>query len=378
MIGGGIAGAATAHHLVRAGVDALLVDRGDEGRATDAGAGILSPATSSRTGSDPWFEYAVRAVGYYDELAADLAAIGYEDHGYASATYLQVAVDPAEREVFEERLGRLRERQARLGVPREGSLAELDGDAARDLFPPLGDVDRALRYDDAGRVDGRAFTDALLGGARDEGLETRDGDARGIVVEDGTVEAVVVDGERVPTDSVVVAGGAWSAAFGDDLGVAIPVHPMRGQIVHLDVDAETADWPIVGGFRHHYAVPWPGGRVAAGATREPEAGFRPRPTAEGVRTVLDEALRVAPGLGDAELADVRVGLRPATEDGLPVLGAVPGVDGAYLNTGHGPTGLMLGPYSGRQVARLVRGLDPEADLAPFSVDRFRASAASSG
>ncbi|WP_225935430.1 hypothetical protein [Halobaculum magnesiiphilum] len=45
--------------------------------------------------------------------------------------------------------------------------------------------------------------------------------------------------------------------------------------------------------------------------------------------------------------------------------------GAYLATGHGSTGLTLGPYSGALVADLVRGVDPEADLSAFDPGRFR-------
>lgn len=386
VVGGGIAGAATAYHLTRAGVDALLVDRTDEGRATDAGAGIVSPATSSRTGSTAWFDYGVPAADYYDDLAAALEAAGYDDHGYADASLLAVAVDHAEVEAFDGALTRVRDRQARLGVPAEGAVEELSAAEAREAFPPLADVERAMRYTGAGRVDGASFTAALRGAARDDGLTVREATADGVELRNGAVEAVSVDGERVPTDAVVVAGGAWSRAFGDDLGVDIPVFPMRGQIAHVDVDSDgdvgadadtdpdaetaTGTWPIVKAYRGHYLVPWSGGRVAAGATREADSGFAPHPTAGGVHEVLDEALRVAPGLAGAELREVRVGLRPATDDGLPVLGAVPGVEGAYINTGHGPTGLTLGPYSGRQVARLVRGREPEVDLDAFSVDRF--------
>jgi D-amino-acid dehydrogenase len=89
-----------------------------------------------------------------------------------------------------------------------------------------------------------------------------------------------------------------------------------------------------------------------------------------VREVLSEALRVAPGLASAEIREIRVGLRPFTAVTLPVLGPVPGVAGVFLVTGHGPTGLTLGPYSGKLVAGQMLGKDSEFDLAPFSVSRF--------
>jgi D-amino-acid dehydrogenase len=67
-----------------------------------------------------------------------------------------------------------------------------------------------------------------------------------------------------------------------------------------------------------------------------------------------------------------VGLRPLTADTLPVLGAVPGITGVFLATGHGPTGLTLGAYSGKVVAAQMLGQPPGTDLRPFSVERFTA------
>ena len=130
---------------------------------------------------------------------------------------------------------------------------------------------------------------------------------------------------------------------------------------------------MISAFHHHYLVAWPDSRVVAGATRETGSGFTPHTTTAGVREVLGEALRVAPGLATAEIREMRVGLRPFTTDTLPVLGPVPGVRGIFLVTGHGPTGLTLGPYSGKLVAAQMLGQAPGRDLSPFSVARFAAT-----
>jgi D-amino-acid dehydrogenase len=185
------------------------------------------------------------------------------------------------------------------------------------------------------------------------------------------VSGVVADGETVTAGAVAIAGGAWTEAFGRQLGVTIPVAPQRGQIIHLGLrGADTTRWPMISAFHHHYLVAWPDSRVVAGATRETGSGFAPHTTTAGVREVLSEALRVAPGLAGAEIREIRVGLRPLTSDSLPVLGPVPGVAGVFLVTGHGPTGLTLGPYSAKLVAGQMLGKAPESDLSPFSVARF--------
>ncbi|WP_435175476.1 NAD(P)/FAD-dependent oxidoreductase [Halorussus sp. AFM4] len=393
VVGGGIVGSSVAYHLAREGAETVLVDREDEGRATDAGAGILSPATSSRTGSDPWFEFAVEAVDYYPDLVAALADEQDGETGYEQCGLLSVAVDDAEVEAFDRAKERIERRQEALGRPDPDSFAEVDPGEARERFPPLADVERAAYYEEAARVDGKLLTAALRRAGEAHGLDVRRASAEQFRVEDGEITAVETDEGTIETAAAVVAGGAWSPAFGDQLGVELPVEPQRGQIAHLDLGAEaggtdarvdaattgadaatdgpdTGDWPIVSAFREHYLVSWPDGRVAAGATRETGSGFAPRTTAAGVREVLDEALRVAPGLGDAELAEVRVGLRPVSADRLPILGAVPDVEGAFVATGHGATGLQLGPYSGKLVADAVRGEEPETDVSAFAVSRF--------
>lgn len=68
VVGGGIVGSSVGYHLAQGGVETLLLDRNDEGRATTAGAGIISPATSSRTADDEWFGFASDAAAYYPEL----------------------------------------------------------------------------------------------------------------------------------------------------------------------------------------------------------------------------------------------------------------------------------------------------------------------
>ncbi|HEU5199584.1 MAG TPA: FAD-dependent oxidoreductase, partial [Ktedonobacterales bacterium] len=111
--------------------------------------------------------------------------------------------------------------------------------------------------------------------------------------------------------------------------------------------------------------------VVAGATREDGPGFDVRLTVAGVHEVLSEALRVAPGLAGATIQETRIGLRPASPDGLPLLGHVPGLERVFLATGHGPSGLQLGPYSGALVADLLLGQPAHVDLTPFAPERFQ-------
>jgi D-amino-acid dehydrogenase len=223
----------------------------------------------------------------------------------------------------------------------------------------------------AARVDGRKMCAALRRAAASHGVEMRTGSVD--EVRAGTPAVLVVDGEEVSADAVVIAGGAWTRRFGQQLGVQLPVGPVRGQIAHLGVvDHETGSWPIVQQVYGHYMVPWADHRVAVGATVE-DAGFAPDVTAGGVNEIMREALRVMPGLAGATVGEVRVGLRPTSLDDSPLLGPLPGVENVFVATGHGANGLLLGPVSGAVVAAQVLGGTPtlDLDLTPFSPARFQ-------
>jgi D-amino-acid dehydrogenase len=86
--------------------------------------------------------------------------------------------------------------------------------------------------------------------------------------------------------------------------------------------------------------------------------------------LLDVALGVAPGLATATLAEIRIGLRPFSPDGLPVLGRAPGVANVFPCTGNGPSGLQQGPVCGAFVANLINDETPALDLTPFRPERY--------
>lgn len=376
VVGGGIVGASAAYHLARSGAQVTLIDQAQPGQATAAGAGIIAPGTSFRP-PRAFFPLAFRAVAYYDELLASLRENGERQTGYETVGLLHVAT--TEEEVARlPLLLRLFEERRAAGVKNLGEVGLLSGQEARLLFPALGMVHAAIHVSGAARLDGRLLRDSLRRAAKVRGARLIIADQPAALVREGKrVTQVRANGETFPAERVVLATGAWSGQVADTLGVRLPVYPQRGQILHLQGPVEAGRWPIVVGFHSHYLLTFPDGRVVAGATREDQSGFDVRVTTSGAREVLGEALRVAPGLADFTLHEIRVGLRPATPDGLPILGRVPQLDNAFIATGHGASGLQLGPYSGVLVADLALGRQPELDLAPFAVERFQEGTATS-
>ena len=292
VVGGGIVGFSTAYHLVSAGLRTLLIDRADAGQATAAGAGILSPETSSSE-SEAWFDFAVAAVAYYPTLLARLDADDAGTTGYAPTDQFIIAVSPDEDTAFAQARQRIVARRQRRGSPAPADLVAIDSDEAQRRFPLLAPVRAALYYRTAARVDGRLLAGALRRAAVRRGLTVRRAPVERVVFQGDGVSGVVAAGETMPTGTVVLAAGAWTASLLHQLDLNLPIVPQRGQIIHLSLpDRATTTWPIITAFHGHYIVPWPDQRLVVGATRERGSGFVPHTTAAGVAEVLGEALQV--------------------------------------------------------------------------------------
>lgn len=369
IIGGGLLGWSAAYPLARAGQRVTVIDRTDEGFATQAGAGIVAPGMNIR---DPDASYPLlkAAIDYYPRIVELLTNDGEPETGYETVGALFIARDQEEADSLPALAGEMAERRDD-GLGNVGEITLLDASGARGSFPALGDVFGAIHASAASRVNGRILRDAIRSAAQRHGAQLLIGDAE--LVSTGTASIEVRSGNTtIQGSNLIVAAGAWSAAVAKTLGFALPIFPQRGQIVHLDMpNAYTGDWPIVVGYSDHYLLTFRPNRVVAGATRESDAGYDVRMTAGGVKSVLDHALAVAPGLAPATIAEIRVGLRPFSPDRIPVIGHAPGYDHVFLCTGHGPSGLQLGPFSGRLIAGMVLGERPSIDMTPYSAERFQ-------
>lgn len=363
VLGGGIVGAGAALAAVEQGASVAVVDAGLPGRASEAGAGIISPVALDRGEQRPdWTSVITRCVSYYRELLAEVDEL--DPAGAGSATFRQVGELVVARDDPED-LAALAAINARLATT-EGQRAHgvtepataLSDTDVHDYWPELrGDL-QALFISEVGRVAGSRLAARLLAAARrlarDQPGRPKFVTTSGSAVLDrgDTTPAVRVGDERLTAGAVLLATGAWAGPDLDAFGLQVKIRPVRGQIVHLRVgDEPTGARPVVNTPGGGYLLGFDD-RVVVGATHE-DAGFDVRVTAAGQRQVLDTALELAPGLGTATLLETRVGLRPVSSDGLPVVGAV--APGIHVVTGLGAWGLTLGPLLGRLAAHHALG-----------------------
>jgi len=231
------------------------------------------------------------------------------------------------------------------------------------------------------QVHPRKTTEALLAGARARGATLREGKVEGVrLSEDGArVEGVVVDGEVLPADVLVLALGPWTSLATQWL----PVPPVVGQRYHsavlaADVPAEClfTQYEEEGGATIDPEVyPRPHGEVyVCGFPDAPSVPEDPRdvkPDDEVLKKLRGVASSLSSALDGAEMVLGQSCYLPCTSDGAPAVGPVPGVDGAYVATGHSCWGILNAPATGLALAELIVGGKAESvDLTPLYPDRF--------
>jgi len=377
IVGGGIVGASAALAGVRKGARVALVDAGLAGRATDAGAGIVSPVALDRGEQRPeWTSLITECVGYYHSLLAELDAV--DPAGAGSATFEQVGElvvagdDPHEQAALDAVSERLSSSQGRRAHGITKPVETVDGADLRDYWPELrGDL-RGVFIAEVGRVVGSKLYDRLMTAARRRAQAGRDGAGLEVIPGAGMLDPQhpvprVRVGHRVLDGrAVLLATGAWAGADLAGFGIEVGIRPIRGQIVHLRLDGQqTGMRPVVNTPGAGYLLGFDD-RIVVGATHE-DVGFDARVTAGGQQAVLNAALNLAPGLSAATVLETRVGLRPATTDGLPLVGPV--APAIHVATGLGAWGLTLGPLLGELAARHALGEHLPARLGFLSPGR---------
>jgi glycine/D-amino acid oxidase-like deaminating enzyme len=233
------------------------------------------------------------------------------------------------------------------------------------------------------QVHPRRFTQALLDAACARGAELLAGVVEGVVQRAGAAGGARIDGETVEADAVVLAMGPWTGRLagrvplpriGGLKGHSVTLAADRVPAHALFVDYRTAD----GRHLEPEIFPRPDGEVYVCGMADP-APLPDSPEAVKVSEASCAVLARAAGRVSSALASARVVLRqacyrPVTDDGLPVIGQVPGVPGAFVATGHGPWGILNAPATGQALAELIaEGAAASVDLRPFDPGRLPAA-----
>ncbi len=359
IVGAGLIGTAIAYELAKRGAAVTVFDRAEPARAASwAGAGMLAPF-SEELPDRALLELCRASLAAYPAFVDELRTrTGLDPHLLPYGT-LHVALDAAALHRFDALAAVYARNGGEVTVLDRAQTLEREAAVARTVRGSLFIANEA-------QVDNRRLGRALVAGCT----------ALGVRFEQTTDLALETDARRVrglrstrgfvPAATVVNAAGAWAGAIeGVPAEARVPVFPVAGEMLALAVPHAFVRSLIWHG--HTYLVPRDDGRLLIGATVI-DRGFDNRVTAAGLRSLLDAALLAAPALGNFAVVETWAGLRPATPDKRPYLGATP-LEGYYVAAGHYRNGILLTPITARAIADLVLAGQTEIPLDGFALAR---------
>lgn len=361
VAGGGIAGMVTAYYLARAGLPVTVVERDAIGsHASGFAYGGLSPLSGFGI-PGPLAEMAQEGMRLHRELAATLeeeTGIGVDFRVRPSLALAFTDADAA------------RLRAALPWQRRQPGYAArwLDAAELRRVEPRVApEALGGTLIEGTADVEPYRLVLALTRGAERLGAAVRHGRVTGLLRRGGRVAGVRLERGELAGDAVVLALGPWSAAAAPWLDLALPVRPLKGQILRLQAPGPPVACSV--GWGRNYATTKPDGLLWAGTTEE-EAGFDEETTPAARDEIGAALVRMLPAMAEARVVHQTACLRPVTPDGLLVLGPVPGLEGVHVATGAGRKGILLGPAMGRALADLVLSGRSKLALDAFAPGRF--------
>ncbi len=371
VVGGGLIGASIACELAAQKLRVVILDRQQPGReASWAAAGMLSPGPDSPEALR-LVPLGRESLRLYPEFVASIEEASGLAVGLAQEGTFEIFDGPGSAE----RRGEFLAEYARLGIAAESVTIA----AARSIEPALNpNAGAAAWLPGEATVDPRLLIDAVLAAAKKLGIEIFSGHAVDqVLAENGKCVGVRLDGQKFAAANVVIAAGSFCAGIGElDSKLAVevaryaPAYPVRGQMMALR--SNVVRLKKVLRSARGYLVPRADGRIVAGSTLE-HVGFTRGTTPDGLRSIFDAAVELAPELAGAEIVEQWSGLRPGSPDHLPIIGPTD-VQGLWIATGHYRNGVLLAPVT----AKLIRDwiVEGKTNFAAedFSPMRFAAMA----
>jgi glycine/D-amino acid oxidase-like deaminating enzyme len=351
ICGGGVIGASIAYFLSCRGAKPVVVERtGLACAASGRSGGFLALDWCDGT---PLESLARRSFALHARLPAEIG----EDWGYRRL----------------ETFGGFFQPRAGLREPRARDLGWISDGVTIDQ--QLGSPRTTAQVDPA------RFTRALMAAAERQGAELRIGRVTGVLRDRGgaRVTGLAVDADILAGDAVVVAMGPWSALASAWLPLP-PVYGLKGHSIVFDTGAGVPAQALflehrnAGGSSSPEVFPRPDGTTyVCGISSESPVPADPAgvaPDAGAIERLHAICTDLSPVLGRSRVRTRQACFRPVTRDGLPLIGAVPGLRGAYVATGHGVWGILNAPATGEALADLILdGAAPTVDLSPFRPDR---------
>lgn len=256
------------------------------------------------------------------------------------------------------------------GVPFEvldvnGCLAVEPG-----LADAAGKIAGGLRLPNDETGDCFKFTQGLAAKAAEIGVTFRQGVSIERLNRTGDrITSVTTSAGEIKADAFVLALGSYSPKLAAQLGIRLPVYPVKGYSITVPVvDASRAPVSTVMDETHKIAITRLGDRIRVGGMAE-IAGYDLSLSDKRKSTLQHSVEDLFGGAGDQSRASFWAGLRPMTPDGTPIVGRSP-IPNLFLNTGHGTLGWTMSAGSGRVLADIISNRATEIDSRDLGFSRY--------
>jgi len=365
IIGGGVVGMTAAYYLAKqTNIKVTLYDEGT-GQGTKASAGIISPWLSKRR-NQAWYEMVKLGAAFYPSFLEEVLEGDpipervYQQVGTLQFTHTEKTLD----ELLEIGLKRREE------APEIGELSILSPAEIKKKIPIYSKNKRALFAGGGARVDGKALVELLQETATSAGLAFVPERAR-LVHGEQRPWQIETEKMNAEFDAVILANAAWLPEMLEPFGYEVDIRPQKGQLVELDTDWQTDQWPVVMPAGEKDIIPFLEGNILVGATHEDEAGYDLTLENDTLKEMVKSAgVSFADALKSATIKGGRVGTRAYTSDYAPFFGEVPDLKNVYAASGLGATGLTSGPIVGKMLSDLVMGNEPALDPKNYPIEKY--------
>lgn len=246
---------------------------------------------------------------------------------------------------------------------------ELEGDAFHAYDPIFSEaISFAAKLSDHGHItDPGRYVKDLARHVEAKGGQVLRASVDDVVRADGKVSGVRAGGETLACDAVLVAAGVWSGPLAKRLGVSVPLESERGYHLELVDPSAMPRSPVMVASGKFVATPMDGRIRLAGIVEF--GGLDAAPSRAPFDLMRENARQALPGVTWKEEVEW-MGHRPAPTDSIPIIGNIPGLDGAYMGFGHHHIGLTGGPKTGRLLAQMIAGRTPNTDMSVYAPARF--------
>lgn len=360
IVGGGVIGLSIAYYLSKKKVQVTLLEKGRVGKeASSAAAGMLGAQVESEF-PGPMVELCLKSRKMFPVLSQELKEKTGLDIEWDGSGLLRLAVDSVEAEELKKRAKWQR---------KQGEAVEWWEREEIEINEPFlaKSLEGALYIPEDGQVSAPRLVQAYATGARLMGVEFLEGvNVQGIECHKGSIVKLNTSAGVFEPETVILTAGAWMGSLADQLGVNLPIVPVKGESLSLVPQRRLMQRTLFG--KRCYLVPKADGQIIVGAT-EIELDTSPGVSAGAIQNLIQEACRLVPNLKQAEYLHSWSGIRPKTLDGLPYLGSVPGFNRLFVAGGHFRNGILLSAVTGQKMAELVTGKSVPL-LAPFSPERI--------